>query len=113
MDVYEVRADHILITDLEGTIPLTDMVIGISIRILPTSGEPDLVFGINDPGKVPLNVNDNPATYGGFHIGTVPCIYRGEIKYKFASATTPKGLIILTRMVPAPVQGLEIFESCK
>ena len=107
--VYEVRCDHILLTKQVDTIELNDFVIGIQLRVLSTSGEPNMTYGLNEAaGKVPLTASDLPASYGGFHVDGVPTIYRGELNYAFASNTNPRALLVITRLNPVPVPDLEI-----
>lgn len=107
--VFEIKFDHILLNTQTGTITLDDFCIGVQIRVLASSGEPNMTYGLNEAaGKVPLNVNDLPGSYGGFHVDGVPCIIRGELNYRFATNTAPRGLVVLTRLVPVPVPDLEI-----
>jgi len=110
--VYEVKCDHIQLNTQDGTVTLDEYVIGIQIRVLASSGEPNMTYGLNEAaGKVPLSSADLPASYGGFHVDGVPAVYRGELNWRFESNTNPKGLAVLTRLVPRPVEGTEI-EDC-
>ncbi len=106
--VFEIKCDHILLTSQSGLITLDEFVIGVQIRVLANSGEPNMTYGLNEAaGKVPLTASDLPASYGGFEVDGVPCIIRGELNFAFASNTSPRGLVVLTRLVPTPTE-LEI-----
>lgn len=109
--IFEIKCDHILLTNQADTITLDENVIGVQIRVLSTSGEPNMTYGLNEPaGKVPLSIADLPGSYGGFHVDGIPCVIRGELNYAFASATNPRGLVVLTRLVPTPVPDAFIEE---
>lgn len=112
LPVYEVKYDHIQLNTQEGTVTIDEYVIGIQIRVFASSGEPNMTYGLNEAaGKVPLSSADMPAGYGGYHVNNIPCITRGELNWRFESNTNPKGMVILTRLVPRPVEGAEI-EDC-
>jgi hypothetical protein len=104
--VYKVVTDHIQLSSNQNLIDLNDFVIGIQIRIYSTSAT-DLLYGLNQGPTIPLAATDLPASYGGFHVGEVPCIYEGNLQVRWNTGVG-SGIVVLTRLVPEPVSEIEI-----
>ena len=104
--VYKVVTDPIQLNQNSNLIDLNDFVIGIQIRIYSTSAT-DLLYGLNQGPTIPLAATDLPASYGGFQVGGVPCIYEGNLQVRW-NIGVGSGIVLLTRLVPEPVSEIEI-----
>lgn len=104
--VYKVVTDHIQLNENLNLVDLSDHVIGIQIRIYSTSAT-GLLYGLNSGPSIPLAATDLPASYGGFHVNEVPCVYEGNLQIRW-DAGVGNGIVVLTRLVPEPVGEIEI-----
>lgn len=106
--IYKVVTDHIQLNENLNLIDLNDFVIGIHIRIISTSPT-GLLYGLNQGPTIPLEATDLPASYGGFHVNEIPCVYEGNLQIRWNTGVG-QGIVALTRLVPEPVGEIEICE---
>ena len=101
--IYKVVTSHQLISASNSTILILDgNVIGISIRVYSDSTVTGLLYGLDEAPKIPLTNNDLPASFGGYHVDGVPCVYEGELQVRWNGTGIGQGVVALTRLVLQP-----------